>query len=130
MYVLNEIKKVLQGVLSDFLPVYVVNYRQNIYVCIFSIENNEYNEALTEGLKHILSLFRNDEQYFTITMGISRSFNDINDLRTSFNEAMTAISKRSKDESFQIFVIIYQCHKFIYTFLMTETFELLKVRYM
>ena len=118
LYVLNEIKKVLQGVLSDFLPVYVVNYRQNIYVCIFSIENNEYNEALTEGLKHILSLFRNDEQYFTITMGISRSFNDINDLRTSFNEAMTAISKRSKDESFQIISAdnISMSDKFIYTF--------------
>ena len=36
LYVLNEIKKVLQGVLSDFLPVYVVNYRQNIYVCILA----------------------------------------------------------------------------------------------
>ena len=82
MYLLNEIKKVLQGVLSDFLPVYVVNYRQNIYVCIFSIENNEYNEALTEGLKHILSLFVMMNNILLLLWGLVRSFNDINDLNS------------------------------------------------
>jgi len=117
LYVFDGIKKVLQEVLRDYMPVYIMEYGRNIYLCIANVENED-NETIKKGFNHILSLFRHDEKYCDISVGIGRFFTDLNDLRISFNESMTAVSKRDKDKNFQIIHAeqISMSDKMVYTF--------------
>ncbi len=117
-YVLQGIKKVLQGILREYMPAYVMEYRQNIFVCVVGLEDNEDEERVNKGFEQILSLFNYDEIYCDITVGVGGCIHDLNDLKTSFNESMTAITKRDKDKHFQIIHAhdISITEKFIYTF--------------
>lgn len=117
LYVFDGIKKVLQEVLRDYVPVYIMEYSKNIYLCVACVESEE-NEIINKGFNHILSLFSHDEEYCSISVGVGRYFTDLNDLRISFNESMTAINKRDKDKAFQIIHAedISMSDKLVYTF--------------
>ena len=117
LYVFDGIKKVLQEILRDYMPVYIMEYGRNIYICIANVENGD-TEIIYKGFNHILSLFQNDERYCDISVGVGRFFTDFNDLKASYNESMTAISKRDKEENFQIIHAehIPMSDKLVYTF--------------
>jgi two-component system response regulator YesN len=102
MGIFSGIKKILWTIVSDYVPVYVMEYQQNIFVSIVNLDHPDERELVTEAFEHILSLFHNDEKYCEITVGTGSWFTDINDLGNSFNEAMTAISKRNREKSLQI----------------------------
>ena len=47
LYVFDGIKKVLQEILRDYMPVYIMEYGKNIFICIASVESED-NEVISK----------------------------------------------------------------------------------
>ncbi|MCS7461411.1 helix-turn-helix domain-containing protein [Paenibacillus doosanensis] len=103
MLVMNGIKKIIWTLLGEIAPSYVIEYRQNLFVAIINVENREQAAALHPTFQKLMSLFQYDiHMYYDMTVGIGTFYSGINEIGASYNEAMTAIGKRSGKDRFQI----------------------------
>ncbi|WP_284639334.1 helix-turn-helix domain-containing protein [Paenibacillus silviterrae] len=103
LYVMNGVKKILWTLLGAKVPSYVLEYRQNLFVGIVNIEHPNEAEQLHGAFRQMLDIFRYDiHMYYDITIGIGSFYTGINEIGSSYNEAMTAIGKRNGEERFQV----------------------------
>ncbi|TBL80109.1 helix-turn-helix domain-containing protein [Paenibacillus thalictri] len=103
MYVMNGIKKIVWTLLGEQAPSYVLEYRHNLFVGIVNLERPEETELLYQAFQKLLGLFQFDiHMYYDMTIGIGTFYTGVNEIGASYNEAMTAVEKRNKEERFQI----------------------------
>ena len=103
MLVMNGIKKIIWTLLGEIAPSYIIEYRHNLFVAIVNVESREQAAALHPAFQKLMSLFQYDiHMYYDMTVGIGAFYSGINEIGASYNEAMTAIGKRSGNDRFQI----------------------------
>jgi AraC-like DNA-binding protein len=103
IHIINGIKKIVWNLLGSQVPCYVLEHRQNLFVCLINIEGPRDTELLHPAFHRMLNIFEYDiRMYYDITIGIGSFYKNVNDIGASYNEAMTAVSKRNKDQRFQI----------------------------
>ncbi|MFD0677715.1 MULTISPECIES: helix-turn-helix domain-containing protein [unclassified Paenibacillus] len=103
IYIINGIKKIVWNLLGTQVPCYVLEHRQNLFVCLINIDGPQDTELLHPAFHRMLNIFEYDiRMYYDITIGIGTFYTNVNDIGASYNEAMTAVSKRNKDQRFQI----------------------------
>ncbi|WP_248924385.1 helix-turn-helix domain-containing protein [Paenibacillus hamazuiensis] len=117
--VMNGVKKIVWTLLGRQAPAYVLEYRQNLFVGIVNADAPADTKLLHRAFRDLLDIFRYDiHMYYDLTVGIGTFYEGINEIGVSYNEAMTAIGKRSAGERFQI-VDSEQLrieHRFLYSF--------------
>ncbi|MFH5183745.1 helix-turn-helix domain-containing protein [Paenibacillus sp. TAB 01] len=103
LLVMNGIKKIIWTLLGEIAPSYIIEYRHNLFVAIVNVESREQASALHPAFQKLMSLFQYDiHMYYDMTVGIGAFYSGINEIGASYNEAMTAIGKRSGNDRFQI----------------------------
>lgn len=103
LYVMSGIKKIIWATLNKRLPAYVLEYRRNLFVGVVNLEQPQEAGLLEQAFQTMHGIFEYDlNRYYEIMIGIGEYYENVNDLRNSFNEAMTALGKRNKAKQFQI----------------------------
>ncbi|MDQ0916934.1 helix-turn-helix domain-containing protein [Paenibacillus sp. V4I5] len=103
IFIINGIKKIVWNLLGSQIPCYVLDHRQNMFVCLINMDGPQETELLHPAFLRMLNIFEYDiRMYYDITIGIGTFYANVNDIGASYNEAMTAVSKRNKDQRFQI----------------------------
>ncbi|MCU6794123.1 helix-turn-helix domain-containing protein [Paenibacillus sp. WQ 127069] len=103
IYVINGIKKIIWSLLGRDLPAYVLEHRMHLFVGLVNVDEAQETELLYEAFNRMLGIFEYDiRMYYDITIGIGTFYTNVNDIGTSYNEAMTALGKRNKEKRFQI----------------------------
>lgn len=75
----------------------------HLFVGLVNVDEAQETELLYEAFNRMLGIFEYDiRMYYDITIGIGTFYTNVNDIGTSYNEAMTALGKRNKEKRFQI----------------------------
>lgn len=97
----NKIKKLIWGLLQDYAKLYVLEYRQNLYICILNVDDNQELTGIEMGLDNFMQTFRNDSVYSRIHVGIGKVYEGLRGITRSYRDAMTALQSRNTNENFQ-----------------------------
>ncbi|TDG00212.1 helix-turn-helix domain-containing protein [Paenibacillus piri] len=101
--IINGIKKIVWNLLGSQAPCYILEHRQHVFVCLINIDGPHETGLLHPAFQRMLAIFEYDiRMYYDMTIGIGKFYTDANDIGASYNEAMTAVSKRDKEQRFQI----------------------------
>ncbi len=101
--IIGGIKKIVWKFLAGAFPAYVAEYRPNLFVCLVNVPEPGQAAQMKDAFQQMLGVFAYDmRMYYDIAVGIGTYYEGINDIGVSFNEAMTAISKRDKEQRFEI----------------------------
>lgn len=101
--IISGIKKIIWSLLAAEVPAYVAEPKQNLFACVVNIDGEDETERLYKAFGRMLDIFEYDiRMYYDITIGIGTLYTDVNEIGVSFNEAMTAVGKRNKEQRFQI----------------------------
>lgn len=98
----NGIKMILDTVIAEQLKSYILEYKQDIYICIINLNTHEDKKLLMLALQNFIDLLKYDIDYYSISIGIGGAYNNILELKKSFSESMTVLDKKNKDLKFQI----------------------------
>lgn len=102
-HIVGGIKKILWNMLERKAPSYVMDYRNSVFVCLVNERGASEVGRLDEVFAELLTVFGYDiQKYYDIAIGIGRYCEPVNEIGTSYNEAMTAVSMRDKGRRFQI----------------------------
>lgn len=124
--IMGGIKKIIWKLLADTAPAYVLEYRPNLFVCLVHVEGEGEVERLIGAFRRMLDVFGYDiRMYYDIAVGIGTFYSDVNEIRVSFNEAMTAVSKRSKDQRFEIIRSDRMCAESSYVYTLYDEQKIL-----
>jgi len=86
---LAGLKSVLWELIKQKLPCYVLEHRENLYVCVLSLNRSELSaRAVFEDLIRLLSV---DAPYFSAVIGLGGEVNNLADLGSSFEQASSAL---------------------------------------
>lgn len=101
--IIGGIKKIIWKFLGSALPAYVAEYRPNLFVCLVNLAEPRQVTVIKDAFQQMLGVFGYDiRMYYDIAVGIGTYYEGINEIGISFNEAMTAVSKRDKEQRFDI----------------------------
>lgn len=102
-HIVSGIKKIIWKALDRQAPTYVMDYRNSVFVCLVNQQDAGEVRELDEGFAQLLTIFGYDiHKYYDIAIGIGTFYTGINGIGASYNEAMTAVSRRDKSRRFQI----------------------------
>ncbi|WP_167859283.1 helix-turn-helix domain-containing protein [Paenibacillus cymbidii] len=115
--ILGKLKKLITGLLREFVPVYVLEYDRQQFACIVNMDDNG-DAALTRALDNLMRTFAYDALFCIIHVGVGSRCSKLSGIGKSYNEAMTALHNRDQSLDFQ--VIDAQSleieHRFYYSF--------------
>lgn len=102
--IMSKLKKVLDTLLSEQIPCYIMEYKPSLYFCLIDAgQSADIAIAdLRKAIKKIISIFQFDFNYCAIYFGIGEPFSQLNQLSDYFGEAMTAFHQRNKAKQFEI----------------------------
>lgn len=86
-----NLKHIVGDVLKKHVPCYVLEHRENLYVCVLSTDG-EGEAGTRAALEELLKLFPANEPYCTVTIGIGKPCGTLEGLAESFNQASAALA--------------------------------------
>lgn len=96
------LKKVFWALLDEYVKAYMIEYKQNQYVCIVNMEDESEKALLMKALNNIIQCFDYDFRYSEMVIGIGKIYTNLKDIWKSYNDALSAIDSRQSGDDFQI----------------------------
>jgi two-component system response regulator YesN len=94
--------QIISTLIARYLPCYTLQYKQNLYVSLINLKTESDLPCLRKALDDLTTTFEYDTNYCEICVGIGKLHTGLNSLSRTFNEAMSAIEKRSAGPRVQI----------------------------
>jgi len=94
--VIRGFKKMIKALMGEYVNLHVVEYGQNVFVCIIDVGKNGIEEAVKKAAYNVINCFKNDTRYCDIFIGIGKRYDNINDIAKSYADAATALASRHK----------------------------------
>ncbi len=100
--IINGIKKIISAIMEDYVRLYVLEYRQNVFICIIDAMGGGTEELVKKAADIIINCFKYDMEYCDIFIGIGKQYRDINGIAKSYADAATALANRQKSQGMRI----------------------------
>ncbi|TNJ57391.1 helix-turn-helix transcriptional regulator [Paenibacillus hemerocallicola] len=101
--ILNKLKKLVGGLLNEYVHAYVLEGKRHHYVCIVNTGDGVTGEASVRGaLERFMETFRYDSLYCVIHAGIGRTYPGVDGLAKSYSDSVTALQHANSGDDFQI----------------------------
>jgi two-component system response regulator YesN len=117
--ILEKMKKVLWGIMQQHVKCYMLEYEQNLYVCMVNLEEDDDRKQLNRAVETIRLTFQYDMIYCELVIGLGNVYPQVGDFAKSYSDAITAIDKRTTSSEMVILdaadLVIE--HNYYYSFL-------------
>ncbi|TLS54296.1 AraC family transcriptional regulator [Paenibacillus antri] len=87
----NKMKNLIQGYLSEYAPLHVLESNDHLYVAIANVRTDEETERFKAGVAEFIRTFEYDRQYYHIRIGIGQPFAGLDGIAKSYRGAMAAL---------------------------------------
>lgn len=98
----SKLKKVIAGLLKDFMKLYVVEARKNTYLCVVNLGEHEGTDSIERGLDRLIQTFIQDWAYCRIHIGIGHWREGMTGITRSYREALAALQTINDQHPFRI----------------------------
>ena len=98
----SKLKKIIDGLLRDFITVYVLESRKNTFLCVVNAQDETIREAITQGLERLVQTFIHDWAYCRIHVGVGKFHDHVQGITRSYREAVTALHAIEDNEPFTV----------------------------
>lgn len=102
LLILENMKKVIQGVLQRHVSAYVIDVQKNLYAGMVNLKEGQDRSALDRALSVLIETFNYDTRYCRIVVGVGRIYEQIGDLAKSYGDCRLALAKADENIDTQI----------------------------
>ncbi|NOU94228.1 helix-turn-helix domain-containing protein [Paenibacillus sp. LMG 31456] len=102
LLIINKIKKIIDGFVAQYVPAYILESKQNVFVCLVNINENEGLNELRGAMLGIVQTFRQDSRYCSIHIGIGKIYAGISGISKSYKDAVTSLEHADTRQDFLI----------------------------
>ncbi|MDB5056293.1 MAG: AraC family transcriptional regulator [Bacilli bacterium] len=95
LLILEKMKKVLWGIMQQYVKCYMLEYEPNLYMCMVNLEQPNDRERLNQAVEKIKLTFQYDMIYCELVIGLGKVYPQVGDFAKSYSDAITAIDKRT-----------------------------------
>ncbi len=98
----EKLRNILAYLLGDRMGCYVMEPRQNIYVCLINCQEQSQLLPDNQVFSRMKSLFSYDRRYFDVAVGIGGISYGVAGIRDSYHQAMAAVQGGNDQQFFQV----------------------------
>ncbi|WP_158606475.1 helix-turn-helix domain-containing protein [Paenibacillus ginsengarvi] len=102
LVILENMKKIVQGILQRHVPAYVIDVQKNLYAAMVNLKTAEDRSALDKALAALLETFDYDTKYCRLVVGIGNVYDQIGDLAKSYGDSRMALAKADETADCQV----------------------------
>lgn len=116
--ILGKLKKLIAGLLREYVPVYAIEFDRQQFVCIANMNDSGEAASLKQALDNLMHTFEYDALFCKIHIGVGSRTAGLSAIGKSYNEAMTALHNRDQSLDFQVIdsLALEIEHRFYYSF--------------
>ncbi|MCU6794161.1 AraC family transcriptional regulator [Paenibacillus sp. WQ 127069] len=98
LMIIEKMKKVLQGIMQQYVNSYLMEHDQNLYVCVVNLKQDNERASLNRALETIKQTFEYDMIYCELIIGLGKPYSKVNDVKKSYSDAVTAMQSSRNSE--------------------------------
>ncbi|WP_240418230.1 helix-turn-helix domain-containing protein [Paenibacillus periandrae] len=98
LMIIEKMKKVLQGIMQQYVNSYLMEHDQNLYVCVVNLKQDNERASLNRALETIKKTFEYDMIYCELIIGLGKPYSKVNDVKKSYSDAVTAMQSLRDSE--------------------------------
>ncbi|MEK3725277.1 helix-turn-helix domain-containing protein [Paenibacillus sp. FSL H8-0034] len=98
LMIIEKMKKVLQGIMQQYVNSYLMEHDQNLYVCVVNLKQDSERASLNRALETIKQTFEYDMIYCELIIGLGKPYSKVNDVKKSYSDAVTAMQSSRNSE--------------------------------
>ncbi|MEK3910961.1 AraC family transcriptional regulator [Paenibacillus sp. FSL H7-0331] len=98
LMIIEKMKKVLQGIMQQYVNSYLMEHDQNLYVCVVNLKHDNERTSLNRALETIKQTFEYDMIYCELIIGLGKPYSKVNDVKKSYSDAVTAMQSSRNSE--------------------------------
>ncbi|NHN31786.1 helix-turn-helix transcriptional regulator [Paenibacillus agricola] len=98
LMIMEKMKKVLWGIMQQYVNSYLMEHDQNLYVCVVNLKHEEERAELNRALDTIKQTFEYDMIYCELIIGLGKPYSKVNDVKKSYSDAVTAMQRSSHSD--------------------------------
>jgi AraC-like DNA-binding protein len=102
LIVLENMKKIIQGILQRHVSAYVIDAQKNLYAAMVNLKEGQDRSALDRALSVLMETFNYDTRYCRLVVGVGRIYEQIGDLAKSYGDCRLALAKADENSDTQI----------------------------
>lgn len=99
----NNIGYIIQTLIDTQLPCYTMELQGGMYLCLINCDMEDSIDEVTSLFNSIKVIFKEDIQYYSISVGIGGHFTNLSSMKESYNQSIQAIRYCTSGESFQMY---------------------------
>jgi AraC-like DNA-binding protein len=98
LMIMEKMKKVLGGIMQQYVNSYLMEHDQNLYVCMVNLKKDKDRASLNRALDTIKQTFEYDMIYCELIIGLGKQYSKVNDVKKSYSDAVTAMQRSGNSE--------------------------------
>jgi two-component system response regulator YesN len=102
LMIMNKMKKIIESLLGKYLPVYVFETKENVYVCLVNVDETEGMNDFRRALRGIIGAFQYDSRYCTIHIGLGNGYFGLEGIARSYADSAAALEAADRRPDFLI----------------------------
>lgn len=93
LMIMEKMKKVLWGIMQQYVNGYLMEHDQNLYVCMVNLKHDHERSSLNRALETIKQTFEYDMIYCELSIGLGKPYSKVGDVKKSYSDAVTAMQR-------------------------------------
>ncbi|TVY11171.1 helix-turn-helix domain-containing protein [Paenibacillus cremeus] len=102
LMIMNKMKKIIESLIGRYLPVYVLESKQNVYVCLANAADIEGMNDLKRALRGLIGAFQHDSRYCSIHIALGNIHFGLDGIHKSYADSLIALEAADRKRDFLI----------------------------
>ncbi|TBL75017.1 helix-turn-helix domain-containing protein [Paenibacillus thalictri] len=102
LMILHKMKKIVESLIGQYVPSYIIESKQNVFVCLANVDEEQDAIRLKHALGLIIETFQHDSRYCGIHAGIGKCYPGTEGIPKSYHDAMSVLANSDAQQNFLI----------------------------